>query len=218
MESTAHKAIAIVGVGAVLPDAPDVAAFWDNVKRGRYSITDVTADRWDPTLYYDPEPSAPDKAYSKIGGWVRDFRWDPLKWHLAIPPRVVEAMDDAQKWAIACTREALEDYGYPKRPLNLERTAVIFGNAMAGEKHYLTALRVYFPEYARELADSASFQSLPESIRQAIRQELHDRIARRLQPRAVRHREQNVPSRDTLDAGLAQARGDRLAGLAEADE
>ena len=25
----------------------------------------------------------------------------------------------AQKWAIACTREALEDYGYPKRPLEL---------------------------------------------------------------------------------------------------
>ena len=46
-------------------------------------------------------------------------------------------MDVAQQWAIACTREALEDYGYPKRPLDLDRTAVILGNAMAGEKHYL---------------------------------------------------------------------------------
>ena len=57
-----------------------------------------------------------------------------MKWHLPIPPRVVDAMDVAQQWAIACTREALEDYGYPKRPLNLDRTAVILGNAMAGEK------------------------------------------------------------------------------------
>ena len=72
-------------------------------------------------------------------------------------------MDEAQKWAIACTREALEDYGYPKRPLNLDRTAVILGNAMAGEKHYLTALRVYFPEYARELAESASFRRAARS-------------------------------------------------------
>ena len=51
MENTAHRAIAIVGTGAVLPDAPNVAAFWSNVKNGRYSITDVTPDRWDPAFY-----------------------------------------------------------------------------------------------------------------------------------------------------------------------
>ena len=72
------------------------------------------------------------------------------------------------------TREALEDYGYPKRPLNLDRTAVILGNAMAGEKHYLTSLRVLFPEYARELAESASFAALPA----AARRRHHARIAR----------------------------------------
>ena len=110
------------------------------MKNGRYSITEVSPDRWDPAFYYDPDPSAPDKTYSKIGGWVRDHVWNPMKWHLPIPPRVTDAMDQAQKWAIACTREALEDYGYPKRPLDPDRIAVILGNAMAGEKHYLTAL------------------------------------------------------------------------------
>src|ERR1019366_4999493 len=160
MENTAHRAIALVGAGAVLPDAPNVSAFWENVKTSRYSITDVDPKRWDPFLYYDPDPSAPDKTYSKIGGWVREFVWDPMKWRLAIPPCVVDAMDGAQKWAIACTRDALLDYGYPERPLDLDRTAVILGNAMAGEEHYLTSLRVYFPEYARELAGSASFAAL----------------------------------------------------------
>ncbi|HXX13903.1 MAG TPA: type I polyketide synthase, partial [Candidatus Eremiobacteraceae bacterium] len=180
MEKSAHRAIAIVGTGAVLPDAANVTAFWENVKNGRYSITDVERERWDPALYYDPDPTVPDKTYSKIGGWVRDFHWDPTKWRLAIPPRVVDAMDGAQKWAIACTREALEDYGYPKRPLDANRTAVILGNAMAGEKHYLTSLRVYFPEYARELAESASFAALPAAVRADITRELHDRIARHL--------------------------------------
>jgi acyl transferase domain-containing protein/acyl carrier protein/NAD(P)-dependent dehydrogenase (short-subunit alcohol dehydrogenase family) len=180
MESTASRAIAIVGLGAVLPDAPNVAAFWENVKSSRYSITDVTPDRWDPALYYDADPTAPDKSYSKIGGWVREYEWEPMKWHLAIPPRVVDAMDIAQKWAIACTRQALEDYGYPNRQLDLNRTAVILGNAMAGEKHYMTALRIYFPEYARELAESASFGALPESVRRDITRELHDRIGKRL--------------------------------------
>ena len=35
--------IAIVGLGAILPDAPDVATFWQNLEQARYSITDVQA-------------------------------------------------------------------------------------------------------------------------------------------------------------------------------
>ncbi len=97
MENTAYRAIAIVGAGAVLPDAPNVAAFWENVKNGRYSISDVTPDRWDPALYYDADPNAPDKTYSKIGGWVREYAWDPMKWRLPIPPRVADAMDECAK-------------------------------------------------------------------------------------------------------------------------
>src|SRR6201997_3185532 len=176
MENTSYRAIAIVGVGAALPDAPNAAAFWKNVKDGRYSISEVTPNRWDPALYYDPDHSAPDKTYSKIGGWVREHVWDPMKWRLPMPPRVADAMDGSQKWGIACTREALEDYGYPKRPLNADRTAVILGNALGGEKHYFTALRVYFPEYARELAGSASFAALPAAVRRDITHELHDRM------------------------------------------
>ena len=44
MEDTASRAIAIVGVGAILPDAPNAPAFWDNVKRGRYSISEITPE------------------------------------------------------------------------------------------------------------------------------------------------------------------------------
>ena len=81
-------AVAIVGVGAILPDAPDAATYWANVRGGRYSITDVDPARWDPAFYYDPNPKAPDKTYSKIGGWVRDWAWEPLAWKLPIPPCV----------------------------------------------------------------------------------------------------------------------------------
>ena len=180
MQDTAYRAIAVVGVGAILPDAPNVAAFWQNIKKSRYSITDVDPKRWDPSLYYDPDPAAPDKSYSKIGGWVREAPWEPMKWRLAIPPRVVDAMDQAQRWAIASTREALEDFGYPKRALDPDRTAVILGNAMGGERHYFTALRAYFPEYARELAESSSFAALPEELQRDITQQLHARIGKLL--------------------------------------
>ncbi len=155
-------AIAICGVAAILPDAPDAEAFWRNVSEGRYGISEVDPERWDPDLHYDPDPKAPERTYSKIGGWVREWDWDPLGWRLPIPPKVSDAMDEAQKWGVACTRMALLDYGWPERDLDLERTAVVFGNAMAGEHHYLTALRLAFPELARELAKAPSYASLPE--------------------------------------------------------
>ena len=87
MENTSYRAIAIVGAGAIMPDAANVPAFWENVKNGRYSITEVDRDRWDPALYFDSDHSAPDKTYSTIGGWVRDYVWDPMKWRLGVPPR-----------------------------------------------------------------------------------------------------------------------------------
>ena len=120
-----------------------------------------------------------------------------------VPPRVAEAMDGSQKWGIACTREALRDYGYPNRPLNLDRTAVIVGNAMGGEHHYFTILRLYFPEYARELEQSTSFATLPAEVRQQITRELHDRMGARL-PEVTE---------DTMPGELANCIAGRIANL-----
>jgi acyl transferase domain-containing protein len=155
MTRAIDTAVAIIGVGAIMPDAPDADAFWRNVTTGRYSVSEVDPARWDPALYYDADPQTPDKTYSKIGGWVRDWDWNPLGWKLPLPPKVSDAMDSAQKWAVACTRMALADAGWPDRPLNLDRTAAILGNAIGGEKHYLTALRITFPEISRELDPAA---------------------------------------------------------------
>ena len=203
MEDTAHRAIAIVGVGAILPDAPNVSAFWNNITTGRYCISEVPPDRWDPASYYDSDPNAPDKTYSKIGGWVREYTWDPMKWRLPIPPKVADGMDLTQKWAVACTREALEDYGYPKRPLDLDRTAVILGNAMAGEKHYLSSLRVFFPEYARALANSSGFAQLPSELQHQIREQLHEGIGKLIPP----------ITEDTMPGELANCMAGRIANL-----
>ncbi len=203
MDNTAHRAIAIVGVGAILPDASNAPAFWNNVKSGRYSISEVPADRWDPERYYDADHNAPDKTYSKIGGWVREFGWDPMKWRLPIPPRVADGMDLAQQWAVACTREALEDYGYPNRPLELDRTAVILGNAMAGEKHYTSSVRIFFPEYAHELEESASFAALPKAMQRDITREFRDRVGKRYA----------AITEDTMPGELANCMAGRIANL-----
>jgi acyl transferase domain-containing protein/acyl carrier protein/NAD(P)-dependent dehydrogenase (short-subunit alcohol dehydrogenase family) len=203
MQDTGYRAIAIVGTGAVLPDAPNVAAFWKNITTGRYSVSEVPPDRWKWEDYYDADRKAPDKTYSKIGGWVREFAWEPLKWRLPIPPRVSDAMDDAQRWAISCTREALADYGYPDRPLNTDRTAVILGNAMGGERHYHTVMRAHFPEYANELDASATFAGLPEAVRRDIKREWHNRLGGVLPP----------ITEDTMPGELSNCLAGRIANL-----
>ena len=35
---TSERAIAVVGIGAILPDAPTVADYWQNLMHKRYSI------------------------------------------------------------------------------------------------------------------------------------------------------------------------------------
>ncbi len=163
-----EKAVAVVGVSAILPDAPDAQTFWQNLCAGRYSISEVDPERWDPADYYDPDPQAVDKTYSKIGGWVRQYEFDPFKWGMPIPPNVQKSIDVAQKWAISAARAALLDYGWPKRPLDMARTAVIIGNAMSGENHYITSLRIYAPEFLHALEETPEFQGLSPEMRLAL--------------------------------------------------
>ena len=46
--------IAIVGIAALFPGAPDATTFWHNVRGGVDAIGDVPAGRWDP-VYFDPD-------------------------------------------------------------------------------------------------------------------------------------------------------------------
>ncbi len=150
--------VAIIGVGCVLPDALDVPAFWENVKQGRNSITEVPPEEWRIDDYYHPDPKIPGKSYCKIGGFVRGFNFRGLDF--AIPPKVAETIDETQRWALAATREALSDAGYLNKPFPKERTSVIIGNAIGGEKRVKTILSVSFPEMARAIKQTPEFQKL----------------------------------------------------------
>ncbi len=152
--------VAVVGVGAIMPDAPDADAFWANITGGRYSISEVPVERWDPALYYSADHAEPDKTYSTIGGWVRDYPWDPIRWKLPIPPKVADQMDDGQRWAISAARSALVDAGWPDWDTDPDKVAVLIGNAIGGEKHYESNMRIELPEVLRDLESSHSFAAV----------------------------------------------------------
>ncbi|MBX3055211.1 MAG: acyltransferase domain-containing protein [Anaerolineae bacterium] len=177
---SSERAIAIVGVGAIMPEALNAATFWQNILNKRYSITETPPERWSIADYYDPDPKAPDKTYTKIGGWVRGFQFDWKRFRM--PPKVAAAMDEGQQWALTIAADVLADYGHPVRPLDTERTATIIGTAMGGELHYTTNERIVFPNYARALTAVSEFAALPTPTRQAILAGWHDHIDEQYPP------------------------------------
>jgi acyl transferase domain-containing protein/acyl carrier protein len=195
--------IAVVGVGAVMPDAPNADAFWHNIRTGRYSISETPPQRWDPALYYDPDPSAPDKTYSTIGGWVREFDWNPMAWRLPIPPKVSDQLDIGQQWSVAGSRMALMDAGWPDWSVDSERVAVIIGNAIGGEKHYESNLRIELPEFIKALAATETVRAMPAAAQQALLQQAREAFLAGRSP----------INEDTMPGELANIIAGRVAAL-----
>ncbi|MCB8986896.1 MAG: hypothetical protein H6661_04000 [Ardenticatenaceae bacterium] len=104
-----------------MPIAPNAPAFWQNIINKRYSIREVPPERWNPDFYYDPDPHAPDKTYSKIGGWVRgsEFDWRQPDAAPKVKRRrwtaVAVADDCCQRWPI---RDLARRYPLSARPLS----------------------------------------------------------------------------------------------------
>jgi 3-oxoacyl-(acyl-carrier-protein) synthase/NAD(P)H-dependent flavin oxidoreductase YrpB (nitropropane dioxygenase family) len=155
-------AIAIVGIGAKVPGALDNDTFWRNICERRTSISDVPVDVWDPALYWDPDPTVPDKTYSRIGGFVRGFELDRKRYR--IPPRTLDSIDPTQQLALAATADALADAGLIERDFDRSRCAVVVGNSLGGDLREYTELRVHFPRLAVALLDAARGEDLDPAL------------------------------------------------------
>ena len=131
-DSTDH-AVAIVGVGAILPDAPDAGDLLE--QRPRRPLRDQRGrpGALGPGALLRPRPARrPRRPTRRSAAGCATGTWDPLAWKLPIPPKVGDAMDDAQKWAVACTRMALADCGLAASGRSTSSAPrSILGNAMA---------------------------------------------------------------------------------------
>jgi acyl transferase domain-containing protein/NAD(P)H-dependent flavin oxidoreductase YrpB (nitropropane dioxygenase family)/NADP-dependent 3-hydroxy acid dehydrogenase YdfG len=122
--------VAIVGLGCILPGAPDVRTLWANILGKVDAIGEVPAERWDWRVMFDPEPSARDKVYSRWGGFIDPVALDPMA--LGLPPKSLDSIEPFQLLALLCAQSALADAGYATRPFDRERTSVILGAGGGG--------------------------------------------------------------------------------------
>ncbi|MEX3630100.1 MAG: SDR family NAD(P)-dependent oxidoreductase, partial [Burkholderia sp.] len=145
-ESATQAPIAIIGIAGRYPQAPDLAAFWENLKAGRDAVTEIPAERWSLHHFYDEDPpraAATGKSYSKWGGFLDGFAdFDPLFFNIA--PREALAMDPQERLFLQCAWHAMEDAGYTRATLGdagRRRVGVFVGVTKTGFELYGPALR-----------------------------------------------------------------------------
>ena len=71
--------VAIIGMARMLPKAPHLNQYWENILHKVDAITEVPKHRWDWRRYYDADPQARDKVSSRWGGFIEEVRFNPLQ-------------------------------------------------------------------------------------------------------------------------------------------
>jgi acyl transferase domain-containing protein/NAD(P)-dependent dehydrogenase (short-subunit alcohol dehydrogenase family) len=110
--------IAIIGVSGRYPMAENIEEFWENLKRGRDSVTEVPKERWDWEKYYDPDPNKAEegKIYCKWGGFLKDIEvFDPLFFNIS--PREAKEMDPQERILLEEVWRVFENAGYTQNRL-----------------------------------------------------------------------------------------------------
>ncbi|MEV6671747.1 SDR family oxidoreductase [Streptomyces sp. NPDC051162] len=123
--------VAVVGLGALLPDARDVEQSWKLILGRRNLMRDVPPSRWLIDDYYHPVPGTPRKVYARRGAFVPTVDFDPMAY--GVPPQSLTSTDTAQLLALMVADQALRDAanGGTTRP-DGDRVAVVLGAAALG--------------------------------------------------------------------------------------
>ncbi len=148
IEQGPFEPIAIVGLGALMPDAPSIDAFWDNVLNAKISIRPLPEGRWPGPIEHFWKEGGPGEhtegfTYAKIGALVEGAEFDWRRWRQ--PPGTLPQIDPCQQWAVTVSADAIEHAGYDgeSRDLDRTRTGVVFANALGGENRNMSNIRVW---------------------------------------------------------------------------
>ncbi|MFO0728215.1 MAG: SDR family NAD(P)-dependent oxidoreductase [Myxococcota bacterium] len=168
MSSIKLEPIAVVGLAGIFPKSETEVEFWRNIVAGRDLFEDVPESHWLISDYYDRDPSAPDKTYSKRGGFLPSIDFDPLEF--GIPPSSLPSIDTAQLISLVLAKRALQDACGPDLArLDREQTSVILGFTGVGEAVGPLVSRLQRPIWVKSMREAG----IPEDEVQAAA----DRIA-----------------------------------------
>lgn len=122
-----REPIAIVGMACRFPgSANTLQAFWHMLRQGEDGISEIPPDRWASDIYYDPDPAAPGKMYTRRGGFVAEATSFDATF-FGISPREARRMDPQQRLLLEVAWEALEQAGQDPYRLTNRNIGVFIG-------------------------------------------------------------------------------------------
>src|SRR5437773_1513081 len=127
IERSNSEPIAIIGLGCRFPGRADTPeAFWRLLNDGTDAVTEIPANRWDVSAFYDARPEAQGKMYTRSGSFLEDIdQFD--SGFFGISPREATSMDPQQRLLLEVSWEALENGGCAPDRLAGSQTGVFIG-------------------------------------------------------------------------------------------
>jgi acyl transferase domain-containing protein/NADPH:quinone reductase-like Zn-dependent oxidoreductase/NAD(P)-dependent dehydrogenase (short-subunit alcohol dehydrogenase family)/acyl carrier protein len=128
LEGRAREPIAIVGMACRFPGGANTPEqYWQLLREGRDATSEIPAERWDIEAFYDPDPDAAGKMYTRRGAFL-DVPVDAFDAaFFGISPREASAMDPVQRLLLELSWEALERAGIAPHTLEGSDAGVFIG-------------------------------------------------------------------------------------------
>ncbi|GAB4587114.1 SDR family NAD(P)-dependent oxidoreductase [Nocardia sp. IFM 10818] len=169
----ADNPIAIVGMSSLFPMARNHRDYWQNIVDGLDCTSEVPESRWRVSDYYDPDPDARDKTYSRRGAFLPDVEFDPLEF--GMPPNQLDVTSTMQTLSLMVARDLLQDTGADGSPwYRPARTGVVLGTTGPVPLMHPLAARLSTP-VLEEVVRAAG-------LTQADAEEIADRYVRAFAP------------------------------------
>ncbi|MES2203582.1 MAG: SDR family NAD(P)-dependent oxidoreductase [Pseudomonadota bacterium] len=121
-----EEPIAIIGMGCRFPGAKNLNVFWELLNNGVDAISEVPKNRWDIDAYYDENPDADGKMYTRSGGFLEGVDLFDAGF-FDISPKEAKMLDPQQRLLLEVAVEALEHANQPLETLIRSATGVFVG-------------------------------------------------------------------------------------------
>lgn len=150
--------VAVVGMACRYPDAATVRELWDNAVAGRRAFRRIPDVRMRLDDYWDPDPAAPDRFYTRTAAVLEGYEFDRIAYKVA--GSTYRSTDLTHWLALETAAGALADAGFPAGGgLPRARTGVVVGNTLTGEFTRANTMRLRWPYVRRVLAAALKGQN-----------------------------------------------------------
>ncbi|MBA2117371.1 type I polyketide synthase [Bremerella alba] len=161
-ESVDDRAIAVVGMGCIVPGADELDQFWNLVHSGTDPKTQPPVDRWSP----QSRERAKRQGYSPLGGFIQKYEYDWRKHR--VPPKQVQEADPLQFMFLDASEKALADAGYDRDSIPKELAGVVVCTEFGGDFSDQLEMGLRIPEMQAILSRRLAEQGLSSEQISAI--------------------------------------------------